>query len=516
MNIKECRFRNLKISWLSFILFSALYFTLINFKFFIFIYENLSLEGNLFLFIWLIVVYFCLLGAIFSLLFIPYLSKFLFCIFAIITAVSEYFMLNYGTIIDYTMIQNAMQTDSKEVYELINVKFLLYLIVLGIIPSVIVCKSKIDYYNFKRHLIIKPSVFVCFILIAVLIVLIFSKSIIPFFRNHNNARLYHMPFLPIYSTINYIKKEIMPKKEFKIISPTATLKDPNKKKVMVFVVGETARAANYSLGGYTKNDTNAYSKLHDVIYFSNVYSCGTATAISLPCMFSKSSRSEYSSDEYQENALDILQKAGVSVSWLENNSGGCKGVCNRVENKNFSNAYDGFLIDEVKNKLEHLSANNNIILIHIQGSHGPTYYKRYDETFKRFKPICNTNELSKCSNEEIVNTYDNTILYTDYIIAKIIDDLKALHGYESALLYVSDHGESLGENGVYLHGMPYFMAPSYQIHIPMIFWSNNTELNKLLKAKSEREFSHDNIFSTLLGYFGVDTQSYDSSLDITK
>ena len=212
--------------------------------------------------------------------------------------------------------------------------------------------------------------------------------------------------------------------------------------------------------------------------------------------------------------MDILQKTGVKASWIDNNSGGCKGVCDRLSDKQqLSSDWDENLLPFLKERLGNLDT-QNIIVLHLQGSHGPAYYKRYPSEFKKFIPTCDTNELSKCDSEALINTYDNTLLYTDYLLSEIIKLLKEKKDYESSLIYLSDHGESLGENGIYLHGMPYAIAPSYQTHIPVIFWSNDKKLMMTAQNHKGLKLSQDNLFSTLLGYFDVKTMVYESDYDL--
>lgn len=321
-------------------------------------------------------------------------------------------------------------------------------------------------------------------------------------------------FIQIYAVYRYCVRFVKVKPEFKTIANDAYRENNHTKKLLVLVVGETARAANYSLGGYAKNDTNFYTKKDNVVFFDNFSSCGTATAVSLPCMFSLSKRQNYSSSEYQENVMDILQKTGVKASWIDNNSGGCKGVCDRLSGKQqLSSDWDENLLPFLKERLGNLDT-QNIIVLHLQGSHGPAYYKRYPSEFKKFIPTCDTNELSKCDSEALINTYDNTLLYTDYLLSEIIKLLKEKKDYESSLIYLSDHGESLGENGIYLHGMPYAIAPSYQTHIPVIFWSNDKKLMMTAQNHKGLKLSQDNLFSTLLGYFDVKTMVYESDYDL--
>lgn len=497
----------LKISWFKFVLLNSLLITCFNFNLFIFVYEKIQ---NTWLTLAFIIIYFSLIHTIFSLLFIKFLAKFFSIFFILSSLISIYFIYYYGVLIDSDMILNAMQTDIKEVKELINWRLIL-LTLSSLILIIFIIKLKIVNSKILPTKIM--SIFLALILFLCLF-LSLTKTYIPFFRNYNEIRMYNTPFYQIYSLWRYYSKYVKTKEKFKTIENDAYIEDNISKKLLILVVGETARAANYSLGGYAINDTNAYTKKEKVIFFNDVSSCGTATAISLPCMFSISKRANFSNSEFQENALDILQKLGVNTIWIDNNSGGCKGVCDRIEQTELhSYAYDEDLLNPLKEKLENLK-NQNIIVLHLQGSHGPTYYKRYPKEFKKFLPTCDTNALDKCSQEALINTYDNTLLYTDFILSEIIELLKEKSDFQSSLIYISDHGESLGENGLYLHGMPYAFAPKYQTHIPLIFWSNDNNLIKLAEKYKNLKLSQDNLFSSLLGYFNIKSKIYESSYDL--
>ncbi|ECW7532755.1 phosphoethanolamine--lipid A transferase, partial [Campylobacter coli] len=422
----------------------------------------------------------------------------------------------YGVLIDSDMIQNVMQTDIKEVKDLLSWRLVLLAIVV-LLFCVFILRIRIEN-NTEQGFFKKIRVRVLSALLGCSIFLIafvpLSKTFIPFFRTYNEIRMYNVPFYPIYAVYRYCVRFVKVKPEFKTIANDAYRENNHTKKLLVLVVGETARAANYSLGGYAKNDTNFYTKKDNVVFFDNFSSCGTATAVSLPCMFSLSKRQNYSSSEYQENVMDILQKTGVKASWIDNNSGGCKGVCDRLSDKQqLSSDWDENLLPFLKERLDSLDT-QNIIVLHLQGSHGPAYYKRYPSEFKKFIPTCDTNELSKCDSEALINTYDNTLLYTDYLLSEIIKLLKEKKDYESSLIYLSDHGESLGENGIYLHGMPYTIAPSYQTHIPVIFWSSDENLMTTAQNHKSLNLSQDNLFSTLLGYFDVKTSVYEPEYDL--
>ncbi|RKO64347.1 lipid A/FlgG phosphoethanolamine transferase EptC [Campylobacter sp. P255] len=499
----------LKLSWVQFTLLNTVFIMAFNFPLFEFVYDKI--EQDLMLFGIFFGIYFFLVLSILSLVYLPYLSKILSIFLLSTCAICSYFVSNYGVLIDDHMIQNVVETDNREFFSYFNFSFVLYILAFVVLPSVLVILTKIEYerYFFKKSVLFLGSLAICFGLIA-----LSSKSFLPFLRSHNIVRMYNLPFYPIYSSIEFTKKKLASKKELTIISDDASLKDNNASRLMILVVGETARASHYSLGGYTYNDTNFYTKNEaNLVYFSDVSSCGTATARSLPCMFSRHKREDFKDGLYEENALDILQKVGVKSVWFGNNSGGCKGNCDRIKHQLIAKDYDESLLELVEKELQNTHT-NQIIVVHLQGSHGPTYYKRYPKEFKKFTPTCDTNELNTCSQEQIINTYDNTLLYTDFILKNLIDLLRKSPIQEASLLYLSDHGESLGENGIYLHGMPYLIAPKDQKHIPMIFWSKDGNLTQALQAKKDYKLSHDNLFSSLLGYFGVNSKEYEANYDI--
>ncbi len=305
-----------------------------------------------------------------------------------------------------------------------------------------------------------------------------------------------------------------------------------KKHLTILVVGETSRADNFSLGGYAR-ETNPRLAKDDVFYFPHTTSCGTATAISVPCMFSGMPRKDYNEQlaSHQEGLLDILQRAGLSVLWNEND-GGCKGVCNRVPHQNMTQrnlpgqcidgeCYDEVLFDGLDEYIRNLKQ-DGVIVIHTIGSHGPTYYHRYPPAFRRFTPTCDTNEIQTCSRQQLINTYDNSVLYVDYVVDKAIALLKAhQERFTTSLVYLSDHGESLGEDGVYLHGLPYHIAPDTQKHVPMLIWLSDAYQaqygvdKSCMQTRAARDaYSQDNLFSTMLALAGVQTQAYHAADDI--
>ena len=501
------------------------------FSFFITLFFNQTFFAKLFQFAWAEQNYTVLLSAplVLILLFMAILnivlalthrytfkSVMIFLLF--LSASTSYFIDSFGTIIDKNMITNMIQTDSAEVFDLMTPKLLFYLLIGAILPSLLLHRTRVDFDSYRFEVIQKCLMAILLVGISIALYMGLSKVYSSFFRNHHELKMYLNPYYPITSSIKFITVNMKEKKVLAPIGLDAIKPMDEPKKLMILVVGETARAENFSLNGYRTQTNPLLQSRQDIVNFPNFYSCGTATALSIPCMFSKFSREEFNDDKYAyENLIDVAQRAGVRVIWRDNNSGGSKGIADRVKDSRYygGKEFDEILLQGLHESIEQ-THEDTLIVLHQEGSHGPTYYKRYPDNFKKFTPTCDTQDLEKCSKEQIVNTYDNTILYTDFVINEAIKLLeKNEKNYQTSLFYVSDHGESLGENGVYLHGIPYFIAPDAQKHVPALFYlgNGNENLKKLIAKKSE-PLSHDNLFHTILGIFKVQTSEYNAKLDI--
>ncbi len=439
-------------------------------------------------------------------------------------------MDSYNIIIDSTMIQNAALTDTNEVTDLLNIKLVAYFLLLGVLPSVLIYKANILYPPLKSGIITKLKFIVILLVVIALQLFIFSKNYASFFREHKQARYYTNPVTYLYSVEKYIKGRLATRNvpvEPIGLDARVPVEDFHRE-LTILVVGETARADRFSLNGYERK-TNPLLEKEDVISFTNMHSCGTSTAVSVPCMFSMYNRDDYDDEKgySKENLLDVLYHAGVNVLWRDNNSDS-KGVALRVQYEDFKTSQantqcdiecrDVGMLDGLQEYIDAHTQDDILIVLHQMGNHGPAYYKRYPESFEKFTPVCETNQLEQCSEEQINNAYDNVILYTDYFLSRVIELLKQnSNTFETAMFYVSDHGESLGEKGVYLHGLPGFLAPEEQTHVATILWfgDNYDEIDtELVRLKANRDYSHDNIFHTVLGLMEVNTDLYNRDLDI--
>ncbi len=522
-----------KIKSNTLVFFSALFLIFFdNFTFFAKVLKVYPFQGMDILYvISLSIVLFSLTIFLLNLINIKYIVKPVLILVFILSSFAAYAMDTFHVIIDDVMIQNIMETDHSEAGDLVTTKLFIYVIVLGVLPSLFVFFSKIQYGTLKKEIFLRIKTFFLSLLVIVIVIFAFSKFYTSFFREHKPLRYYTNPTYYIYSIGNYIHRKYLSKPiPFKQIGLDAKVVSTTKKpKLVIMVVGEAARAADFSLDGY-KRDTNPnLMKLKDLIDFSDVYSCGTETAVSVPCMFSRLSRSDYSDKKAKamDSVIDVLKHAKVNLLWKDNNSDS-KGVATRIKNyinvQNFKNpkfckngeCYDMILLQGLQ-KFVNTHKGNIFIVLHQKGSHGPAYYKRVPKGFDKFNPECKSNQLEKCTKAEIKNAYDNTILYTDYFLSQVVKFLKENEKtHATAMLYMSDHGESLGENGIYLHAMPYFIAPKYQKHIGAMIWLGKSfqKYKKELEKRKNERFSQDNLFDSILGIMDVKTKVYDKKLDI--
>ncbi|HHJ36177.1 MAG TPA: phosphoethanolamine--lipid A transferase [Gammaproteobacteria bacterium] len=443
-------------------------------------------------------------------------------IFIILAALTSYYADNLGTVIDTDMIRNVLETNMSEASDLINTGFVLHLILTAILPVIVVWRLPFRTSGLLRETRYKLQMAVALVILIVINILPLSDYYSSFFREHKTLRYYSNPGYPIYSMGKYLSQKIRSSTLPEYITLAKHVEQSGSddtQRLIILIVGETARSDHFSLNGYTRETNPKLSAEDRLISYSNIASCGTSTAISVPCMFAFDDRKEFDADEarHTENILDILKRAGVHVLWLDNNSSS-KGVAARVTHKDYRSPElnpDCDIECRDTGMLAHLqeyidsNAGDKLVVLHQMGSHGPAYYKRYPEEFERFKPACQSAELSECSTQEIINAYDNTILYTDHFLSRVIAFLKQnTPEYRTAMLYLSDHGESLGEAGIFLHGLPYLFAPDAQTEVPVIAWigsSSDIDYDKTLALRTV-ENSHDALFSTLLEAFSVLTE----------
>jgi len=461
-----------------------------------------------------------------------WIAKPLLTVLLLVTAVASHYMSAYGVYLDADMLRNVLHTDSKESSELLSPRLLIPL-AWSVVPIALLWRVRLRKRSGSRAVVVRVAFLLATALVAVCGVMLSSQDFSTLFRSHREVRYLVTPANYVVSLSNVLlssppgpKKALLP-----IGLDARQAHETGKPRLLLLVVGETARARNWGLNGYARQTTPELARIPDLINFSQVTSCGTSTEVSLPCMFSPYGRRDYDEGRIRshQSLLHVLDHAGIATLWRDNQSG-CKGVCDGLPVKRLDDARDAELcngrrcLDEIliKDLQAQLSPvkGDRVVVLHQLGNHGPNYFERYPPEFKRFTPTCDNPELGQCEREHIVNAYDNALLYTDHVLAQAIGFLRKQTAYDTALIYVSDHGESLGEKGLFLHGVPYAIAPQEQTRVPMVMWfspgfASDSGLDlDCLRRRASQPASHDNLFPSVLGLLRVRTEVYRPADDL--
>jgi lipid A ethanolaminephosphotransferase len=452
-------------------------------------------------------------------------------------ALATYFMARYGVFFDAAMVRNVLHTHVAEARELLSPALLPHLALYAAAPLLLLWRVRVVHTPLRRAALIRAGWLLAAFVGAVVALLAVFQPFASLMRNHREVRYLITPANVVVSLIGVIGRETRaaaaPRQAVGLdAKPGPGWATRRKPLLMVLVVGETARASNWGLNGYARQ-TNPQLTALPVLNFPHVTSCGTNTEVSLPCMFAPRGRHDYDEARIRgsEGLLHVVSRAGATVHWRDNQSG-CKGVCDGLSNDSVQalNApglcHDGQCLDEgLLHGLESRLATakgTQLLVLHQLGNHGPSYFKRYPPPFARFVPACNNDDLSQCTRQEIVNAYDNALLYTDHVLGQLITQLAAhADRVDSVLMYVSDHGESLGESGLFLHGMPYAIAPAVQTQVPMVMWlSAGTAVSigvdvACLRQQANKALTHDHLFHTVLGLLDVRTALYEPRWDFS-
>lgn len=460
----------------------------------------------------------------------------------LVSAASTHFMHAFSVVIDPSMVLNVLHTDTREAADLWSLQLALTVLGVGVLPAVWLWRQPVQTVRWTRRLAHQAALLAGALVVAAVALVLVFQDFASVMRNHKQLRYLLNPLNTVYA-LGHAAADTVPRNQRPLLTVGADARLGNsyagqqQAPWLVLVVGETARAANFGLGGYARDTTPQLRALQaegDLTYFTDVRSCGTNTQASVPCMFSHHGKAGHeSSDDRHENLLDVLARAGLGVVWIDNQSG-CKGVCDRVPHTSTrelkdpefcatGECFDEVMLGEMQRQLATMPAERKtrgvVVVLHQMGSHGPAYHRRTPPAFKAFSPECASNALQDCSREALVNTYDNTLRYTDHLLARTVSWLKTQQA-STALLYVSDHGESLGENNIYLHGLPYALAPVEQKHVPMLTWLSPAMQQRsgvsprCLNRQATLPLTHDNLFHSVLGLMDVQTQAYRPELDL--
>lgn len=463
-------------------------------------------------------------------------AKPLLYILLLASASAVYFMERYHVYLNSSMMRNILATDVHEASDLLTWTLAPNLLLYAGLPMWFVHRCRLRYDSLGKAILRRSAAILLAVITTIGSGLLIYQDLSSLMRNNRELRFLITPANFIYS-LSFVAYEATqsqagPRREIgQDAQLGSTLAAQQKPVLVVFVLGETVRAANWGLSGYARQTTPRLAEA-GVINFSSVSSCGSDTEVSVPCLFSLQGRRHYDAREIRnsQSLLDVIARSGIKVTWLDNQSG-CKGVCDgvgetRPNTTDFPNLCEGErCFDEVLPRtLEKIlteKPENQFIVMHTMGNHGPAYYKRYPEAFKHFTPACENGDLAQCQREHIINAYDNAIVYTDHVLAEMLQLLKTQKTHDVALIYVSDHGESLGENGLFLHGLPYAIAPQEQTKVPLVMWLGESFAQRLsldqgcLGERAKQPAAHDNLFHTVLGLLDIKTSIYEPPMDLS-
>jgi lipid A ethanolaminephosphotransferase len=469
---------------------------------------------------------------------VRHLLKPLIVLLTLSAAAAVHFIEAYGVMMDPSMLRNVLATHPAEAQELLTGALLGDLVIKGALPALMLAGWPVRRLRWPRAMLERTVLLVVMLMLVVVSIWGAYQPLSSLMRQHRELRYLITPANLVWSSAAVLGADTARVAEAREpigqdAQPGPSWAQRTRPFVVVLVLGETARAANWGLNPGARDTTPELREL-PVVNFPQVVSCGTNTEVSVPCMFAPVGQRDYDEARIrrQESLLHVLHRAGVQVHWLDNQSG-CKGVCDGLPQA-FVKAQasrgcpadgclDDLLVQDLPQRLQKAQG-TQLWVMHMLGNHGPSYHRRYPANFEHFKPACREDDLHRCSLQEVVNAYDNALRFTDHVLAQAIQALhEASDRVDVALVYVSDHGESLGEKGLFLHGLPYRIAPREQTRVPMVWWlgqqwrggvglSTSCAREALVRAAGS-EVTHEHLFHSLLGLLDVRTTLHEPALD---
>ena len=451
----------------------------------------------------------------------------------LLTTLASHYMSRYHIYLDADMLRNVLATDRRESRELLTASLAGPLLI-GMLPVIALWRVQWAQRRWPGTLLWRAGFLLLAASVALGGALLSFQEISALMRNQREVRYLATPANVLLGLPRALRGDNPVQRAPKLPIGTDAQAMPrvagSRPRLLLVVIGETARAQDWGLNGGTRQTTPELAQ-KQVINFPDMHSCGTSTEVSLPCMFSPWGRRDYDEKKIRahQSLLHVLDHAGIATLWRDNQSG-CKGVCDGLPLQSLTDAttpglcVDGRCMDEIL--LQDLPAQarakpgDRVIVLHQLGNHGPAYFERYPPRFRRFTPTCDTADLGRCTRAQIANSYDNALLYTDHVLAQAIGRLQGMEDYDTAMIYVSDHGESLGEKGLFLHGVPYAIAPQEQTHVPMTMWFSPQFVRDrrldlaCLRERAGQRTDHDALFSSVLGLMQVRTTLYDPQHDL--
>ncbi len=414
-------------------------------------------------------------------------------------------VVNYDVLVTDEIMGCVLKTRYAEVSGFLSWGVVPYMLFFGVLPCIYVFARKVEYGSWKRML---GSVGIS---LGVILAAVFGnmKNWPWIDRNSTELGSVIMPWSYIVNTVRFYQGERQRNRK-EILLPDATSVSDSRD-ICVLFIAESARRDRFSLLGYER-ETNRYTAADSVKAY-NALSSATYTTAGVKAILEP-----VDDPELYEILPNYLQRAGVDVWWRTSNWG--EPPVHTANYYTFSqlkqrypqadSRYDGLLLEGLREDIAGSDSTKVFVVIHAYTSHGPSYNTNYPPEFEVFKPVANTVEMSKVTQEELDNAYDNTIVYTDWLLHQVIEMFRSFPDRRCCLLFISDHGESLGENNIYMHGIPLSMAPREQREIPMLVWSSD----KSLQYKDLPEVGQHHVFHSILRFFGIESPAFNEEMCI--
>lgn len=435
-----------------------------------------------------------------------YAGRVILAVCSVLSAACTYFVVHYQVLMDRSMMGNVFNTRESEAAGFLTPALFVFVFFLGILPALYILVRKIDYGKWRRFGIACGSA----VAVSVVLVLLNLGQVLWIGKYDTELGALVMPYSYIANSIRWFSVKADANK-VETLLPKGSFED-DEKTVVVLVIGESARKANFQLYGYPVPTNPLLSRRRDLAVF-NAQSCFTYTTGG-----TKSILEYKATSDLYEILPNYLHRMGAEVVWRTSNWGEPPvHIPDYKAKHDLTKAYpdvppqyDGILTVGLRDRILASKKNKVFVVLHTSTSHGPNYNTKYPREFERFTPVCCNVENAKDSLPELVNAYDNTILYTDYLLNGVIDTLGTLEGWRCAMMFVSDHGESLGENDLYMHGLPMSVAPKEQYEIPFLVWT--TPGFRQLKPK--KNIDQHYVFHSVLNLLSVKSPVYDPEHDL--
>lgn len=475
-----------------------------------------------------------------------YILKIFITFIFFISSIGTYYISAYNIVIDSAIIASVFTTSVELAKEIVGIRIFIWLFFTFLLPTVLIWKMKIKPFEFNLKECIKKIIYyfsAIFINLLILISVIFTFFVdnkIEILKGEKELK-YIIPgevIISSYTPINilnavnlYIKYNSKINLKNKIILSEkydVTYKGEKDLQV-ILIIGEAARGDHFGINGYKRETTPNLSKLKNIVNYDFVKSCHTSTFRSIPCMLSRLPIKNTIKNNVptESSFIDLFNKTGFKTYWYGLQS--IKPASYFIpeiqevrtkysiinQNKTNDYVYDELLLPILDKNLNKDQNDKKLIILHTLGSH-MNYYQRYPKTFEKYTPVC-FKDIHLCKKEAVINSYDNTILYTDWFISEVI---KKFENKNAIIFYVSDHGQSLGENGIYTHGRPIETAPREQRYATMFVWFSDIFLTKnrkkMLTAKNKKNINHDYLFHSILNCSNIETKAVNKKLSICR